>query len=105
MDYNPDRYASEEIMEDAGIKSLINEKKDLISRETNDSKEKHLTFDRIKQLNSLMKEKISPLIKEKEKELEYLEKKLSYNSIVTNRDYPFCIYPEAMLGELFELKI
>ena len=63
MGYNPDRYASDEIMEDAVMKPLINEKKDLICRETNDSKEKHLTFDRIKQLNSLMKDKISPLIK------------------------------------------
>jgi hypothetical protein len=101
MGYNPDRYASDEIMEDAVMKPLINEKKDLICRETNDSKEKHLTFDRIKQLNSLMKDKISPLIKEKKKELENLEKRLIYNSIVTNRGYPFCIYPEPMLGELF----
>jgi hypothetical protein len=50
-----------------------------------------------------MKEKISPLIKEKEMEMADLEKKLIYNSIVTNREYPFCIYPESMLGELFKL--
>jgi hypothetical protein len=101
MGYNPDRYASGKIMEDVGMTSLINEKKDLLSRGANDSKEKHLTFDRIKQLNRLMQEKISPLIKEKEKEMEDLEKKLIYNSIVTNRDYPFCLYPESMLRELF----
>jgi len=83
--------------------SLINEKKDLISRGASDSKEKHLTFDRIKQLNSLMKDKISPLIKKSENEIADLEKKLSYNSIVTNRNYPFCLYPEAMLRELFKL--
>jgi hypothetical protein len=103
MGHNPDRYASDAIMEDAEMKSMASEKKDLISRKTNDSKEKHLTFDRIKQLNSLMKDKISPLIKEKEKEMEDLEKKIKYNSIVTNRDYLFCIYPESMLGEMFEL--
>ena len=102
MGYNPDRYASRGIMEDAGMISLINEKKDLISRGASDSKEKHLTFDRIKQLNSLMKDKISPLIKKSENEIADLEKKLSYNSIVTNRNYPFCLYPEAMLGELFK---
>ena len=103
MGYNPDRYASRGIMEDAGMISLINEKKDLISRGASDSKEKHLTFDRIKQLNSLMKDKISPLIKKSENEIADLEKKLSYNSIVTNRNYPFCLYPEAMLRELFKL--
>ena len=102
MGYNPDRYASRGIMKDAGMISLINEKKDLISRGASDSKEKHLTFDRIKQLNSLMKDKISPLIKKSENEIADLEKKLSYNSIVTNRNYPFCLYPEAMLGELFK---
>ncbi len=104
MGYNPDRYASDKIMEDAEMRSMVSEKKDLISRETNDSKEKYLTFDRIKQLNKLMIEKISPLIKEKEKELEDLEKKLIYNSIVTNRDYPFCIYPGPMLHELLDAR-
>jgi hypothetical protein len=49
-----------------------------------------------------MKEKISPLIKEKEKEMGDLEKKLRYNTIVTNREYPFCIYPETLLRELFK---
>jgi hypothetical protein len=101
MGYNPDRYASDEIMKDAEMKSMVNEKKELIVKASHDSKEKHLIFDRIKQLNSLMKEKINPLIAERKKGMENLEKKLSYNSIVTNRAYPFCIYPESMLGELF----
>ncbi len=35
--------------------------------------------------------------------MEELEKKLRYNSIVINRECPFCIYPEAMLREFFEL--
>ncbi len=101
MGYNPDRYASTEIMENAEMISMISEKRELIAKETHDAKEKHQTFDRIKQLNSLMKDKISHLIKEKEKELEDLGKKIKYNSIVANREYPFCIYPEEMLGELF----
>ncbi|MBC8552716.1 MAG: hypothetical protein H8D23_24070 [Candidatus Brocadiales bacterium] len=100
--YNPDRYASDKIMKDAEMRSMVSEKKELIAKESQDNIEKHQTFGRIKQLNSLMKEKIRPLIKEKEKEIENLEKKLRYNSIVTTRDYPFCIYPEAMLGELFK---
>ncbi|MBC8555449.1 MAG: hypothetical protein H8D23_38025, partial [Candidatus Brocadiales bacterium] len=103
MGYNPNRYASDEIMEGSEMRCMVSEKKELIAKEPLDTKEKHRTFDRIKQLNTLMKVKISPLIKEKEKEMEDLEKKLIYNSIVTNRDYPFCIYPEAMLGELFKL--
>ncbi|MEK6765464.1 MAG: hypothetical protein AABY49_04450 [Planctomycetota bacterium] len=103
MGYNPDRYASGEIMEDAGMKSMASEKKDLIAREAHNSEERHRSFDRLRELNALMKEKIRPLIKEKEKELEDLEKKIRYNSIVTNREYPFCIYPELMLRELFKL--
>ncbi len=105
MGYNPDKYASVEIMEDAGMKSMVSEKKDLIAKEAHNSEEKHRAFERLKELNVLMKEKISPLIREKEKELDDLEKRLRYNSIVTNREYPFCIYPETMLGELFRLKI
>ena len=102
MGYNPDRYASDVIMEDAEMKSMASEKKELITKESHDTKEKHLTFDRIKQINSLMREKIMPLIKEKEKEMEDLEKSINHNSIVTNREYPFCIYPESMLQKLFK---
>jgi hypothetical protein len=50
-----------------------------------------------------MKEKITPLIDEKEKELVSLKKKLNYNAIVTMREYPFCIYPETILRGLFSL--
>ncbi len=103
MGYNPDRYASDKIMEGSEMKSMLREKKELIAKESHDAKEKHLTFDRLKQLNGLMKEKISPLIKEKEMEIEDLEKRVKYNSTVTNREYPFCIYPESMLEELFKL--
>jgi hypothetical protein len=103
MNYNPERYASGKIMEDAEMKSMVNEKKRLITTEMHNSEEKHRTFSRLKQLNSLMKEKITPLIEGKEKEAEEVEKKLRYNSIVTNREYPFCIYPESMLCELFKL--
>jgi len=102
MSHNPDRYASDTILDDAEMKSMVSEKKELIAKESHDTKEKHLTFGRIKQINSLMKDKISPLIKEKENEMENLDKKLRYNSIVTNRDYPFCLYPESMLKELFK---
>jgi hypothetical protein len=101
MDYNPERYASGETMEDAEMKSMVNEKEKLITAEMHDSEAKLRTFNRLKQLNRLMKEKITPLIETKEKETEEVEKKLRYNSIVMHREYPFCIYPESMLRELF----
>lgn len=100
MGHNPDRYASDKILEDAEMRSMVREKKELIANESHDSEERHHAFQRLKELNALMKEEISPLIKEKEKEVENLEKRLTYNSIVTNREYPFCIYPEAMLQKL-----
>ncbi len=103
MGHNPDRYASGKIMEDVEMRSLINEKQDLIAKASHDTTEKHLIFDRMKQLNSLMKNKISSLIAEKKMEMENLERKLGYNTIVTNREYPFCIFPESMLRELFKL--
>ncbi len=101
MGHNPERYVSDEIMENVEMKSMVNEKRELIAKASHYNKEKHLTFDRIKQLNGLMKDKIKPLIKEKEKEIEDLEKKIKYNPIVTNREYPFCIYPKETLRKLF----
>ena len=102
MGHNPNRYATDKIMEEVEMMSLVSEKKELIAKTLHNSEEKHRTFGRLKELNTLMKGKISPLIKEKEKEMDGLEKKLRYNSIVTNREYPFCLYPELMLRELFK---
>ena len=90
-------------MEEAGKKARVSEKKDLIAGEAHDSEERHRAFERLKEINVLMKEKISHLITKEEKELEELEKKIKYNSIVTNREYPFCLYSEEMLGEMFKL--
>jgi hypothetical protein len=105
MNYNPERYASGKIMEDAEMKSMVKEKKKLINTEMHNSEERRRTFNRLKQINSLMKEKIGPLVQMKEKETEDIEKKLRYNFIVMNREYPFCIYPESMLRELFSLAL
>ena len=43
MGHNPDRYVTNEIMEDAGMRSMINEKKELITKASYDTKEKHRT--------------------------------------------------------------
>ena len=102
MDRNPEKYISTDNMEAPEIQSLINEKKALITKKTHYQTEKRQTFNRLKELNDLIKEKTKPLIEEKEKETEEIEKKLRYNSIVTNREYPFCIYPELMLDVLFK---
>ena len=40
-------------------------------------------------------------IENKEKEIDDTERKLRYNTVVMNREYPFCIYPESMLREFF----
>lgn len=103
MNSHPENYTTNEIMRDPLMLSLIREKEILIMTEIQNQDEKSRTYRRLKELNLLMKEKISPLIKGKEKELVVLKKKLRYNSLVTMRDYPFCIYPETQLHELFSL--
>lgn len=102
MNRHPEKYISKEIMKIPEIQFAINEKKDLITKETHNQTEKRQAFNRLKQINDMMKEKIKPLIMEKEKEAEEIEKKLRYNSIVKNREYPFCIYPESMVRELYK---
>ncbi|MDR4505927.1 MAG: hypothetical protein MRK01_14230 [Candidatus Scalindua sp.] len=103
MNYHPENYTTSEIMRDSSMLSMIREKEMLIMTQIRNQDEKRRVFSRLKELNLLMKEKISTLVREKEKELLSLEKKLRYNSIVSMRDYPFCIYPETLLRELFSL--
>ncbi|MDR4498156.1 MAG: hypothetical protein MRK02_09590 [Candidatus Scalindua sp.] len=103
MNQHPENYASDEITKDPLMQSMVTEKNTLITAEIHNQQEKQRIFNQLKQLRILMKEKISPLIREKEKELEHLKKKLDYNSLITNREYPFCIYPERVLRELFSL--
>ena len=103
MNQHPENYGSPEIMKEPSMQSMIAEKNRLITAETDNQEEKQQIFNQLKKLKTLMKEKISPLIREKENELKHLQKKLDYNSLITNREYPFCIYPEPVLRELFSL--
>ncbi|NOG86128.1 MAG: hypothetical protein HND49_20430 [Planctomycetes bacterium] len=103
MRNHPENYTTDEIMRDSSMQSMIREKKELIITDIQNRDEKYRAYNRLKELTILMREKISPLIEEKERELVSVEKKLSYNAIVTMRDYPFCIYPETFIRELFSL--
>ncbi|MCP5002364.1 MAG: hypothetical protein GY941_00195 [Planctomycetes bacterium] len=101
MNNHPENHTTAEIMRDTSMQSMVSEKKKLIMTEIRNQNAKQRAYKRLKELTRLMKEKITPLIDKKEKELLSLKKKVHYNSIVTMRDYPFCIYPEAILRGLF----
>ncbi len=101
MNSHPENYSTNEAISAPSIQSLVSEKRKLILTEMRNRDDKRRAYKRLKELNILMKEKISPLIVEKKKELVSLEEKLRYNSIVTMREYPFCIYPEKILRGLF----
>lgn len=101
MGHHPGKYATGKNTMDAEMQSMADEKEKLITTEAHNKIERSQIFNRLKQINKLTKEKIKPFIDVKEKELEQIKKKLHYNSIVTNREYPFCIYPETMQREIF----
>lgn len=102
MCYNPERYASQEIQNDAEFINTVSEKKRLLKTMTICGKvEKRHYFDQIKELNKLNLMRIDTEVQKKRKEIDTVREKLAYNEAVQFREYPVCIYPTKVLRDYF----
>lgn len=102
MNYNPERYASGEIQNDAVFMSKVKEKQRLLDAMSSGNKEKReWCFHQIKELNKSMVCKIHTRLLEKQREIDTTVRALAYNQVARFREYPVCIYPMETLKEYF----
>ena len=64
---------------------------------------KRALFVEMKKIDAHLRAKVSVFADEKMHELAAAQKALGYNAIAAGRDYPFCIYPEEVLRQVFAL--
>jgi hypothetical protein len=104
MRYNPERHLPPDLKTNNEITSLIMEKQKII--ETADGQnhaERSQKFERIREINGLIEDKLLPYMEREKTELERIERLVLHNEIIRNRAYPFCIYPESQLKDFYGL--
>ncbi|MDN3515747.1 MAG: hypothetical protein NG747_15285 [Candidatus Brocadia sp.] len=102
MNYNPERYASEELLRDEGFIGRMKEKQRLLEMmAVCNGEEKSRYFHRIGELNKLNLLRLEVEMEKKKKEIEEANNKLAYNEVVQFREYAVAIYPMKVLEEYF----
>lgn len=94
MPHNPERYASEEILNDTGFANRVEEKKRLLAIiECCSMDEKKAYFNQTKALNKLLLDQIRTEFLNKQNERNALMNGLAYENAVKFREYPVCMFP------------
>ncbi len=102
MNYNPERYASAEIQNDAEFACKVEKKQKLLEEMPAGNKEKRRwCFHQIKELNKSMLSQIHTKLLEKQREIDTTAQALAYNKVAGFREYPVYIYPMETLKEHF----
>ncbi|MEK6738408.1 MAG: hypothetical protein AABY74_07055 [Planctomycetota bacterium] len=94
MPHNPERYASKELLNDAGFVNRIKEKKRILATiECCSMDEKKACFNQIKALNKLLLDQIRTEFLNKQNERNALMNGLAHENTVKFREYPVCMFP------------
>lgn len=94
MPHNPERYASEERLSDAGFANRVKEKKRMLATiEGCGMDEKKACFNQIKALNKLLFDQIRTEFLHKQNERNSLMNGLANETAVKFREYPVCLFP------------
>lgn len=94
MPHNPERYASKELLNDAGVANRIKEKKRILAIIACCSMdEKKAYFNQIKTLNKLLFDQIRTEFLNKQNERNALMDGLAHENAVKFREYPVCMFP------------
>ena len=94
MPHNPERYASKELLNDAGFANRVKEKKRILAIIENcGMDEKNACFHQIKALNKLLFDQIRSEFLKKQNERNALMNGLAHENAVKFREYPVCMFP------------
>ena len=101
--HGPHNFAGKLLPDDHSVAQLLTERREVIriQEQTTDKDDKARLFRKTKGLDARLRDKVVPFIADRKSEIRELEETLQYNSIVTGREYPFCIYPEEVLRKVY----
>jgi hypothetical protein len=99
LEYNPDRHLGTAANDEAA--RLVEQKWEAIRTEPTSRLQRRNRFERIRQLNQSLAECVAPAQAAVAGELARVDDLLRANAILENREWAFCVYPEASLHGLF----
>jgi len=103
MQQSPANYAADLLPDDVGVPRLLAEREALLRRQlaTIPRDAKRAIFAQTKLIDAELRTKLEHPINQKYAELLKAADALRFNEIIADREYPFCIYPEGLLRDVF----
>jgi len=98
---NPDRLLPERARRGGEAKTLIEEKKRLIAACGRTRDERRRVWQRIREINGWLLALAPEQPDAAREELHRIQRYARYNDILTNREYPFCLYPPEDLAAFY----
>jgi hypothetical protein len=98
---NPDRLLPEGVRRGGEAKALTEEKKRLIATRGATRDERRRVWQRIREINGRLLALAPEQPDAAREELHRIQRYARYNDILTNREYPFCLYPAEDLAAFY----
>jgi hypothetical protein len=99
--YNPDRLLPEGVRRGDEARALIGEKQRLLATRGRTPDERRRTWQRIRRINSRLLALAPGRPDAAREELHRIRREVRYNTVLTNREYPFCLYPPEDLAAFY----
>ncbi|HET6442693.1 MAG TPA: hypothetical protein VFH53_09975 [Phycisphaerae bacterium] len=99
--YNPDRLLPEGVRRGGEAKALIEEKRRLIATSGATRDERRRIWQRIREINGRLLTLAPEQPDAAQRELDRIRREVRYNTVLTNREYPFCLYPAEDLAAFY----
>jgi hypothetical protein len=99
--YNPDRRLPEGVRRGGEAKALTEEKKRLIATRGATRDERRRVWQRVREINGRLLALAPEQPDAAQRELDRIRREVRYNTVLTNREYPFCLYPAEDLAAFY----
>jgi len=99
--YHPDRRLPEGVRRGGEAQALIEEKQRLLAARGRAPDERRRVWQRVRQINGRLLALAPEQPDAAQRELDRIRREMRYNNVLTNREYPFCLYPPEDLAAFY----
>jgi hypothetical protein len=95
--YNPQRHLAAKGMGDGKLSELVRQKESWVARAPASARDKKERFDKLRAITAQLREQLGDEPQRLRDALTRCQTEVEANAVLGRRDYPFCLFPEAML--------
>jgi hypothetical protein len=97
--YNPQRYLGRSAAADARVRELVARKEEWITRRPDNAEGRRQRYRALRALTDALRPYVAEQEERLRQELSRCVRQLRSNAVLRRRDYAFCLYPPALLGQ------